>query len=123
MPRLPTYEIARLKPVVLARVAEGEAVTGMMRTLGLGASTAQNWAKTDAAFRAALSQTVLTGRERWMRAADPMRMAAFLARVKAGARVADLWGKPGMPGRATYFHWRATDPAFGSEIAALSAPP
>ncbi|WP_430421282.1 hypothetical protein [Phenylobacterium sp.] len=121
MPRLPAPEIARLKPLVLARVAEGEAVTGVMRALGLGATAAQSWAKRDAGFRAALTQAVATGRARWMRGPDPMRMAAFLARVKAGEKVADLWGKPGMPGRTTYFHWRATDAMFAHEMGLIRA--
>lgn len=47
--------------------------------------------------------------------------ALVVARVRAGERVASLWGKPGMPGRATYFHWKATDPAFAGEMRAIRA--
>jgi hypothetical protein len=50
---------------------------------------------------------------------DEAKAAAFLARARAGERINDLIGAEGMPSRATYRYWCATQGAFAEAVFAL----
>lgn len=119
MPRTPDA-LETLKTDVLARVAAGGVVTAVLAGLDLPPWTASNWARRDPAFRAQLTLAVRAGRSLRLEAYDPAAAQAFLARLGAGARVAELWGEPGMPSRRTYAAWRA-HPAFAEALARLRA--
>jgi hypothetical protein len=119
MPSHYARDLTRLKGEIVARVEAGAAVRGVCAGAGIpGAQTVRNWAQADGEFAAALRLARVRGREA-RRRFDAAAAQAFLARARAGETIHALLREPGMPGRATYEHWRAIEPAFAEAIHAL----
>lgn len=109
-------ERRRLQAELTARVAAGETVTAVCAGPGFPSpQQIHNWAKAEPWFRDQLSEAVRRGRG-WRRGYHDDKAAAFLARVYAGERVCDLWGKPGMPSRKAYFTWKTANPVFADAM-------
>lgn len=119
MPAYPTP--ALLKAEIVRRVRGGETV----KAICAGdprmpcAESVSIWARRDPAFAAEMADARRRGD--WARrfAYDEAVAEAFFVRVRAGARIGDLIGRPGMPGAATYRYWRRTQVAFQWELARL----
>lgn len=120
MPRsYPSDEVARLKAQVVAQVAAGQAIVAVAAGLGVGRRLVNNWAERDPVFRLDLENAKRAGHFRRLKQLDEEKMQAILARMRAGEGVHDLWGKPGMPSRSTYFHWKAHHPHFAEQLRAI----
>ncbi|WP_293897862.1 hypothetical protein [Phenylobacterium sp.] len=113
---------APVMALVLARVRAGETVAQACGGDGLASPhTVKGWTRRYGGFREELSAAVRQGAWRRVFAYDEAKAAAFLARVRAGARVVDVVGAPGMPSRRTFEHWRLLEPAFAEAMAAIRA--
>jgi hypothetical protein len=113
---------AHLQLQILDRVAAGETVAGVCAEPGMPcAGSVQVWRRADAGFASALAAARRRGD--WARRLvfDEAKAAAFVARVAAGERVGALLGRPGMPSRRTYDHWRRTQGCFQEALGRLRA--
>ena len=111
-----------LKAAIIARVAEGETVTGVCAGAGMpSADSVRGWARADAGFAAELAAARRRGAWRRARMFREDVAAAFLARLAAGATVRALLGKPGMPSQRAYAYWRRTQPEFQAALRRLRA--
>jgi transposase-like protein len=111
---MPSYpHRGHLKAEIVARVAAGETVRGICEAAGMPTkASVQVWRRADPAFAAALAEARPRGAWRRELMFDEAVAAAFLARVAAGERVADLLARPGMPSQRAYRFWRRTDVGF-----------
>lgn len=119
MPRRAVEDTLRLKAELVERVAAGATICEATVALGLPGWTARYWAGRDPLLRGELDRAKAVGGFRRLRASDAPKMAAFLARVRAGERVRAVLGQPGMPSRTTYAYWKAADGAFAEAIGRL----
>jgi hypothetical protein len=112
---MPSYpNRGALQAAIVARVAAGETVAGVCAgdPAMPSADSVRGWARADAGFAAALAGARRRGAfARGVMFREEVA-AAFLARVAAGATVASLLGRPGMPSQGAYRHWRRTQVAF-----------
>jgi len=109
---MPRYD-PRVKAQIIVRVAEGETVLAISGESGMPTeSCVQRWRRRDGLFAAELAAAHRRGAWRRQRAFDEAKAAAFLARVRAGERIRDLLGRPGMPSQGAYAFWRRTNGAF-----------
>ena len=121
---LPCYALAmpsytspgHLKATIVARVAAGETVVEIALEAGMpSASCVQVWRRADAGFAGELAAARVRGE--WIRRRRfDEAVAAFVARLAAGATVRSLLGTPGMPSQWTYRYWRATDVGFQAAL-------
>jgi len=115
MPSRYRRDADRLKAEIVARVGAGETVLAVCVAAHMPTKdSVRNWALADAAFAEALAAA-----RRRARAFDAVKAEAFLARAWAGEAINSLIGRPGMPLRAQYRRWNATEPAFAAAVAEL----
>lgn len=92
---------------ILARVEAGETVRAICAGAGMPCpQSVTNWARWDpdgfgAALRAARGRAL----ERRKDGYDEAVAQAVLARLRAGARLDDIWREPGMPGQHQWYRW------------------
>lgn len=109
-----------LKARIVERAALGETVKAICAEAGMPSKdSVQVWRRADPGFAAELAQARRVGDHRRRLAFDEAKAAAFLARVRAGARIRDVLAKPGMPSQKTYAHWRLTEASFQEALWAL----
>jgi len=117
-PPRPTYDKPTIKARIVARVRAGATVAGACRadpSLPCAESITL-WARADPLFAAELARARRVGDFARRLAFDEAVAAAFLARLRAGATVRELLGRPGMPGAGTYRFWRRTQMGFQGDL-------
>ncbi|HEY8003669.1 MAG TPA: hypothetical protein VIE16_05540 [Phenylobacterium sp.] len=120
MPSAYRQDAARLMAEIAARVDAGETVRAVCASPGMPTEqTVRNWAKGDAAFGEALAAARRRAHWRRLWAFDEAKAEAFLARARAGERIRDLLGQPGMPTRGQYHRWRTAQAPFAEATFAL----
>ena len=102
---------------LLERLAGGETLAAVCGEDGMpDASSVRGWARRNGGFAEELAEARRRGDWRRRFAYDEARGAAVIARLAAGARVAEVLREPGMPSRATYDYWRRTHMHFGAAL-------
>ena len=121
MPSRYTRHRLAVKAEIVARTDAGERLRAICAAPGMpGPHTVRNWALADPLFAADLAAARRRGDWRRTTAFDEAKAAAFLARARAGERVHDLLGAPGMPSRRLYDRWRRTQGEFAEAVFALA---
>lgn len=80
------------------------------------ASSVRGWARRDAGFAAELAAARRKGDWRRRFAYDEEKGAAVIARLAAGALIAEVLREPGMPSWRTYTYWRRSHMHFAAEL-------
>lgn len=106
-----------LKAQIVARVAAGETVAAICAGPGMPCvESVQVWRRGDPGFAAELADARRRGDYRRRLAFDEVKAEAFLKRLRAGERVAEVLNQPGMPSQGTYRYWRMTQASFQEEL-------
>ena len=106
-----------IKVAIVERVAAGETVRAICAGPGMPTTASvQVWRRADPGFAEELRLARLRGDHRRRLAFDPVKAEAFLARLRAGERIADLLARPGMPSQGTYRYWTRTEAGFQAEL-------
>lgn len=112
----------QVRQALLERLTAGETLKAVCAEPGMpDASSVRGWARRHAGFAAELAEARRRGDWRRRFAYDEAVGAAVIARLAAGARIAEVLREPGMPSRATYTCWRRSDMHFSSELGQVKA--
>ena len=106
-----------IRAVILERLAEGARLTEVCAAAGMPCrESVAGWARADAGFAAAMAEARRRGDWRRRFGCDAAVARAVVMRLADGVRLEAVLAEPGMPSRATYRYWLATQGWFAEAV-------